>query len=69
MKQPLVNRDPGDEQPTLADDPGYCRACETNRPSLCAHDADIAHGLIQPSSRRPSQCLNAYEPSTAPIPF
>lgn len=68
MRQPLINRDPGDEQQTLEQDPGYCPACETTRASLCGHDADIHHGRKTASSKRPAACLNAYDPATAPFP-
>ena len=42
------------------------RRCGTTRKSLCAFDADVAHGI--PVGKRPKTCLNAYDPATAPMP-
>jgi hypothetical protein len=43
------------------------RGCGTTRPSLCRHDADLAHDLTP--GKRPRGCLNAYDPSKARIPY
>ena len=48
--------------------PPKCKTCGTTRPSLCEHDANIAHGIVSRTRRRPRTCLNAYDPKTAPMP-
>ena len=50
-------------------EPPKCRACGATRKNLCEHDADLEHGLVSVTRRRPKTCLAAYDPSTAPIPF
>lgn len=68
VRPALHNRDPGDEQTSLYDSPAVCPHCNTTRPNLCAHDADVEHGDISASARRPQRCLNAYDPKTAAFP-
>lgn len=62
MRPPIVNRDPGDEQPTLFPDPPRCRArgCEAgDRKNLCKHDADQAHG--HEYKPRPASCIVSFQ--------
>jgi hypothetical protein len=69
VRAPLTDRDPGDEQAQLFEPPAKCghKGCPS-KASLCKHEADIAHGIIDRFSRRPRSCLNAYDPKTAPLP-
>jgi hypothetical protein len=68
----LSNRDPGDEQPALFNDPPRCTAkhCQAgDRKNLCGHDADIAAGIRDPYAPRPKGCINGYDPAAAEIPY
>ncbi len=72
MRTPIVNRDPGDEQPTLFAEPQPCTAtgCQAgSAQNLCGHDADIHHGLKDPYALRPVQCLLAHPRADAQIPY
>lgn len=55
--------------PVADTQPPRCKACNATRKNLCRHDADLEHGLISATKRRPKSCLNAWDPNTAPIPF
>jgi hypothetical protein len=54
--------------------PQTCGACgATRQPDeqqapACAHDRDTQAGVVT-RRKRPHQCLNAYDPTTAQIPF
>ena len=48
--------------------PPKCKACGATAKNVCVHDADLEHGLITNTRRRPKSCLNAYDPKTAPLP-
>lgn len=50
-------------------EPPKCRACGATAKTDCEHDADLEHGLISVTRRRPRSCVAAYDPSTAVIPF
>jgi hypothetical protein len=50
-------------------EPKRCNSCGTTRASLCVHDANIAHGLVSRTLKRPRSCLNSYQPDTAEIPY
>ncbi len=64
---------PPEPQPQLFDpatvERPRCRACGARAKNLCRHDADIEHGTIVASARRPKSCLNQYDPRTAPFPY
>jgi hypothetical protein len=63
--------DPGDE--TLFDAASTvtprCYACGNTKKNLCVFDANVAHGLINPSDTRPKTCLNRHDPSEGQIPY
>jgi hypothetical protein len=63
----------GDYEPPRLFDPAttklpLCGHCNTTRKNLCRHDADVQHGLIQASARRPKACLNRIDPANDPFP-
>ena len=56
------------EPMTLFPEPRRCDTCGQTA-DRCAHDDDVSHGLKEASSKRPKDCLNAWDPQTAEIPF
>lgn len=69
MRPPIRDRDPGGEtQTSLFDSPAVCPHCHTTRRNLCAHLADIEHGVIRATAPRPKGCLTAPNPATDPFP-
>lgn len=61
------------QQPSLFDprttEKPKCTSCGATVKNLCRHDADLEHGLISRTRKRPKACLNSYDPNTARIPF
>lgn len=77
MSRYLTNRDPGDETQAALFDPAdtmprqcpHCHAVRRHddaRAAGCHHDLEIDAGA--PRARRPRACLNAWDPSTHPLP-
>lgn len=59
-------------QPTLFPTPTRCpvKGCHAgDRKSLCAFDADVAHGLREATALRPVACLNTHPQPDATIPY
>lgn len=72
MTNRTPDRLPVQDQPALFPLADTCTVpgCQAGtRKNLCAHDADVAHGLTEPHAQRPVACLNTHPQPDANIPY